>query len=335
MSKPALHNELSNGNLKEIAARLRSRMDNLHLSVTELARRCDTLAQEIYVDGDCPNLTRERIAKILMNAQSRIGKGAAKVVSQAEVTVLSDVLEVSPEWLANQTAREFPAFWNMATDPKYAGQVAHLLTHYEEETGESLIWGENLLCSFTPPEFANAYHENYFAEYAAVGLHEQKQILVRVYDEVGNERRQKLFSNPADRKYIVTQIVFLSELEKIAGGDGNYSGIPVALRRQCLKNLAEFLADDSYKINLIIVRDGDAKHLKHLLRDYDRFGVNGDKFAMWSYHSGRLAWSEDKKVVRQHRRILEELIEHSIYRERRAAAEFLLRLGESMEKKEC
>lgn len=335
MSKIALHENLSNGKLREIALRLRSRMESLGISATELARRCDALAQATYTNGDCPNLTRERIAKILMNAQPRIGKGAAQVISQTEIRVLADILKVSPEWLANQAAQEMPVFWDIGTDPKFAKQVAHLLTHYEEMTNESLIWGENLLCSLTPPEFAHAYHENYFAEYEAIGLSEQKRMLVEVYDEVGNVRRQNLFDDLTKRSYTVTQIIFLSEFKHIVEGAENYTGISRSLRQRCLKNLAKFVADEKYKINLVIVRDEDAKHLKHLLRDYDRFSVNGDKFAMWAYHSGRLAWSKDKTIIRQNRQILERLIDCAAYRNRRETSAFLLELCGQLEKEKC
>lgn len=109
-------------------------MKRLSLSVTDLARRCDAFAQEIFDADSCPHLTRERIAKILMNAQPLVGKGSAKVVSQKEVLVLSGVLNAPPEWLANQSEAVLPAFWEVGADPQSAVKVAHLLSYYEELT---------------------------------------------------------------------------------------------------------------------------------------------------------------------------------------------------------
>lgn len=327
--------DLSNEKLREIALRLRSRMKDLNLNTTELARRCDAFAQESFTHGNCPNLTRERIAKILMNAQPRIGKGSAKVISQSEVLVLSNVLNIAPEWLANQTEAMLPAFWDIGADPNFAARLTHLLSYYEEVTNESLIWGENLLCSLLPPEFVHAYYENYFAEYDSIGLQEQKQLLVKICSSMGNARRKALFDNPAKRSYTVTHLIYQSELKKIVEGSDIYAGIIRPLRQRSLKGLAEFVSDKKYKINLIIVCDEKARHLKHLLRDYDRFSVNGEKFSLWSYHFGRLAWSEDEKVVRRHRKILEELMGHSLFRNSSETAKFILELCDELEKKKC
>jgi hypothetical protein len=250
-----------------------------------------------------------------MNAQPRVGKGAARVVSRSEIFILSAVLEVAPEWLAagaGKTSAAFggamPAFWDMAADPKLARQMTHLMDYYEELTGETLVWGESLLCSLLPPEFAHAYHENYFAEYERAGLREQRRILVETYDRVGDLRRARLFGGAAERNFALTQIIFLSELEKLTRGAGNYRGISPALRARVLENLSAVLANESFKINLVVVSDREAAHLKHILRDYDRFGVNGARFSIWSYHAGKVAWSEDEKTVLRHRRILTELV---------------------------
>lgn len=121
-------------------------------------------------------------------------------------------------------------------------------------------------------------------------------------------------------------MIFRSELQKIADGSEIYNGISRSRRRRCLKNLAEYVGDERYKVKLIVVSDEQARHLKHLLRDYDRFSVNGERFAMWSYHSDRVAGSENRAIVRRHRKIIEELMTYSLFRDPCETATFLLKL---------
>jgi hypothetical protein len=155
--------------------------------------------------------------------------------------------------------------------------------------------------------------------------------LVETYDRVGNERRERLFGGLQKRNFAVTQIVFLSEMEKIPRGEGNYKNIKVNIRRKCLENLSNILTNRANRVSLIVARDEDAPQIKHILRDYDRFSVNGEQFSMWSYHSGKVAWSENENIVRQHRQILEELKENSSFREPQAVLDLLSRLRETAE----
>lgn len=305
----------ANGRLPLFAERIRSQMQRLKISVTELARRCET---HDFPDGETrPNLSRERITKILMNAQSRVGKGAAKVVSAREVCVLAETLEVSKEWLTGQTADLTSVIlWDMASEPEIGKQIMHLVCHYEELTGGSVIWGENLLCSLTPTEFVRGYYESFFSELDEIGLHSEKQTLVALYEDFGNLQRRRMLENAKNRKWTRTQIIFLSELEKIADGGGHYANIKFSIRRKCFENLQKLTADDSFGVRLIVVRDEDAPQIKLFLRDNDRFGVNGDRFTLWGFHSGKVAWSESRTQVLRHKKILDELIERSIYRER-------------------
>lgn len=322
----------ANGRLQCLAGRVRSQMQRLQISAAELARRCEK--RDFPGDETRPNLSRERITKILMNAQPRVGKGAAKVVSAEEVFMLAETLEVSKEWLTGQTKyTNAPVLWDMASEPEISQQIQHLINHYEEVTGGSLIWAENLLCSLTPTEFVRGYYESFFSELDEIGLHNEKQNLVATYENFGNRQRRRMLQNTAHQKWTRTQIIFLSELEKIVRGDGHYSDIKFSIRRKCLENVRNLTADDSFGVRLIVARDEDAPHIKHLLRDYDRFGVNGDKFTLWCYHSGKVGWSENKNQVFRHRKIIDELIERSAYRERAEVSALLLQLRERTEKK--
>lgn len=317
---------MPNHRLSLIAERIRSQMRRLQISVTELARRCDTLAHEIFPDEERPNLTRERIAKIMMNAQTRIGKGAAKVVSQQEIFILARTLEVSAEWLSGQTRTNSSVLWDAASEPEVGKLITHLLAEYEERAGEMLVWGDNLLCSLTPPEFAHGYHQSLFAELDEIGLKREKQILVETYDRVGDARRLRTFGEAYKRNWTITQIIFLSELESISTGSGHYADIPLLTRRKCLENLLKILADDSLGVSLRVARDKDVPQIKHFLHDYDRLGVNGEQFSLWTYHSGKIAWTEQKDSVMRHRQIIRTLEKKSFFSSRKQVLELISRL---------
>lgn len=236
---------------------------------------------------------------------------------------------MSKEWLTGQTADLTSVIlWDMASEPEIGRQIMHLVSHYEELTGGSIVWGENLLCSLTPTEFVRGYYESFFSELDEIGLHSEKKTLVALYEDFGNMQRRRMLENAKNRKWTRTQIIFLSELEKIAVGSGHYANIKLSIRRQCFENLRKLTADDSFGVRLIVVRDEDAPQIKLFLRDNDRFGVNGDRFTLWGFHSGKVAWSESRTQVLRHKKILNELIERAAYRKRSEVSALLSQLLE-------
>ena len=323
--------DVANGRLKCLAERVRSQMQHLKISATELARRTDTLANDIFPDETRPNLTRERITKILMNAQTHIGKGAAKIVSAQEIFLLAETLELSKEWLTGQTKyTNAPVLWDVASEPEIGKQIFQLMTHYEELTGETIVWGESLLYSLPPTEFVRGYYESYFGELDELDMHTEKENLVARYENFGNMQRKQMAENAKKRKWMRTQIIFLSELERIAEGGGHYTKISQPIRRKCFENLRKLTADDLWGMRLIVTKDEDVPQIKRFLCDYDRFSVNGDKFTMWCYHLGKVAWSENENQVLRHRKIIDELVERSAYREREEVSALLSRLCEEI-----
>jgi len=298
----------------KIALRVRNRMNKLGLNEGELARHCNQVAQELFPDGERPRMSRERIAKILMNCKARPEKSAARVISSQEIAILSRTLKVSPEWLAGQEDNRDPVFWNPLAEPQRAEHILHLLEEYEEKTGEIIVWAEFLLCSLLTPEFMHEFHEAHFAELDPLGLYETKQKAVQTFDLMGNARRKRLFDAKRARTYSFTQLIFLSELEKIVKGTFECSRISQELRKSCLKNLQRIVADRSLRIDLIVVRDSDARDIQKTFRDYGSLGVCGDKFTMWGYHSGSIAWSEHQHYIHPHRLLLHELKARATYR---------------------
>ena len=157
--------------------------------------------------------------------------------------------------------------------------------------------------------------------------------MISAYDAVGDARRDRTFGDASNRNWTIKQIVFLSELQKIVEGTGHYAKIDLSVRQLCFEDLSKILADDSSGVNLVVVRDEDAPELKHYLRDHDRFSVNSDKFSLWTYHSGKVAWSENKETVSRNCFVINELENRAAYKEPGQVLSLLSQLQERIEEK--
>lgn len=312
--------------LHKFSLRLRNRMRQQGINESELAARCARLAKEVFpAEETRPQMSRARVGKILMNCKARPEKSAARVVSQQELMLFALVLQTSIEWLTGQEDSRDPVLWDMLAEPQRSEQLIHLLEEYDEKT-PTLLWGESLLCSLTPHDFAHQYHEAHFAEFDVLNLHDEKQKLIAIYDGLGDARRKRIFNPRAKRAHEITQLLFLSELEAIARGTGKYQTIAAKLRRECLENLHRIVADSGNGINLVIAKDADAPDLKIALRDYERLGINGAGFTLWSYHGGKVAWSEHARHTEAHSKLLAQFHTRAAYRTRTSVARLLERL---------
>lgn len=312
--------------IPQIARRIRSSMQRAGMSEVDLANDCNRLAQSRFADESPPCCSRERIAKILMNCHTQPKKSAARVLTYKELQMIAAALNVSLEWIVGQEHNHDPVIWNALADPKRAEHILQLLAEHEEQTGEIAVWAEYLMCSLVSPSFMHAYHEARFAGLNKVGLGEEKRRLVELFDRMGNARRNRLLNGKRERAYTYTQVIFLSELEKIAQGRGAYKRISKSLRAACLKNLSELVAERALKINLVVVRDESAEHIKAALRDYDSLSVFGDKFTLWADHWGSIGWSEHASYIRKHRKFMNELQERAICRDHKETPHLLSEL---------
>lgn len=311
-----------------IARRIRNRMQRLKIGEVGLARRCRESAPVLL--GTELRISRDRISKILMNCKQNPGKNAAKVITYQELQVVAAALGVSMEWLVGQDNNQDPVHWDVFADGNRAEHVLHLLSEYEEQAGELLVWAEFLMCSLVTPEFMHSYHEARFGELSALGLEDERQQAVALFDRIGNARRERLLRQGGHRNYGYKQLIFHSDLLKIVGGDEEYRQIHAGVRRVALSNLGRLVGDPSLKIELTIVEDARIARIKRLLRPYQSMGVFGEKFSIWDYHSGTLAWSEHPRHVRTHRMILAELETNAVCRGGKETAEMLRELSRSI-----
>ena len=281
-------------------------MNELGLSQVELAARCARTAGDLFSEDHQKNITRERIAKILMHCKANPGKSAARVISTQELQVLSSVLQVSSEWLGGQDDGRDLVLWDPLAGPHRAKHILHLMNEHEDQASEILVWAEYLICSLETPEFMHKHHEALFTELDMLGEHDEKRRLVNVYDSIGNARRKRLL-DPKRKPCKLVQFIFASDLERIAQGKGEYAGISKQLRRECLANVLRLTSDEALGIELVIIDSGEADGIRTAFRDYDSVGVFDESFVLWRYHSGRIAWSEDSSHAKRYRGMLQEL----------------------------
>lgn len=306
--------------LRTLALRIRNRMVELAMNESVLANRCRELGS---------SLSRERIAKILMNCQPNPKPSAAKVVLESELQILARALQTSPEWLAGAAQHSDPVLWDALAHTHRAQEILHLLDHYEERSHETLVWAESLMCSFTTPEFLHAYHEAFFHELEEHGSPEEKQKLVQLYDRVGSVRRERrLRGATSDTRFV--QLILRSDLEKIARGTAQYRAIAPSVRRDCLKNARDLLEQRWGQIALLIVEDDHVHDLMKGLRGFDSVGACGETFAMLRLHTGDVVWSENKGYVGRYVRLLHAFRERAAYRDRDRVLRLLDRLAASI-----
>jgi hypothetical protein len=279
----------------------------LRLNEQALADECNRRAREVLRGTERLRMSRERIAKILMNCKKNPERTSAKLISYTELKALSASLSVSIEWLVGQQDNQDPVHWNIIAEPTRAEHLLHLLSEYEERAGELLVWGEFLMCSLAPPELTHMQHQARFEELKLVGLDAEKETAVALFDRVGNARRKRLMRTKDERGYSYRQIIFYSGLKMIADGESEYRLAGVDVRRESLKHLAGLIGNKALGIDLIVIDDEGARPLKRLLRDYDSLSVFGSEFTLWGYHSGSVAWSEHGNYIELHRKILDKL----------------------------
>ena len=280
-------------------------MSELGVNQTELAARCAGAAHDLFPEH-APQITRERIAKILMHCKTRAGKSAARVISQPELQVLAKVLQVSTDWLTGSDDNRDLVLWDPLADPERAHHILHLINEHEDRATEVLVWAEGLTCSLETPEFMHKHNEALFSELDVLGAHDEKRRVVQIYDSIGNARRKRLSYSKRKRRKLI-HFIFASDLERIARGHGEYSGIRKELRKACLDNLCALISDSQLGIALVIIKDEKTTGLRTAVRDYDSVGVFDESFVLWRYHSGRIAWSENLAYTSKWRRMLNEL----------------------------
>jgi hypothetical protein len=281
-------------------------MTEIGLSQTELAKRCNIASADLFCADEQPNITRERIAKILMRCKANPRKSAARVITHQELLVLAAVLQVSVEWLTAEADSQDLLLWDLLAEPQRASHLLHLMNEHEQRSSEVLVWAEYPICSLATAEFTHELHEAIFSELDAVGAHQEKRKLVQIYDDIGAGRRKRVLESRFMRRQLI-QLIFATDLERMMRGESEYSGIRASVRKACMKHLCTLVSEPSFGVHLVIVDDEGCNGVKAALRDYDSLSVFDECFVLWRHHSGRVAWSEHPGHSRRYRSMLKGL----------------------------
>jgi len=306
--------------LRAVALRIRNRMNRLRLSESELARRCSLLPGS---DRDPPS--RDRLAKLLMNCKRAPEKSAAKLITAEELSTIADVLEVSFEWLVGQHPPHDPVYWDLLADPRRADHVLHLLSEHEDSSGEVLFWADHLRPPLTTPGFMRTYNRSLVEDLPFAWTSAEKKTAAETLDRIGEARRRRVFGT--GRGYIYTQVIFLSDLERYVDARDEYARIPKALREECLRELASLVSEQRPRVSLCIVDGDSASRVVRALGGYRTLCVFGLAFTLWEYRSGAVAWSEHRRHVAAHRRLIRDARSHTLNCNQQEAASLLLDLA--------
>jgi hypothetical protein len=296
-------------------------MAELHLSEERLARRCTKLAEEMFAEPERFYVTRERIAKILMNGRHTPCKSAAKVITGKELRVLAVALQVSPEWLLGQEHDPEPILWDPLAGDQRMDELLHVMEYYEVRSGEALVWGRGLMCSLTTPELTHAYHEALFDELEAVGLREEKQRLVAFYDAIGQARRTQRFRRGSAVSF--TQLILRSDLAQLAQGTGLYRSVKREVRERALEHLSALLEAAAGWITLVVIEDRAVQDLQPALWGFESIGVCAHKAVFLRQHNGAVIWSGNARQVDRYARLLRSLHARAASRDRSTVLELL------------
>ena len=319
--------EVLPGQMREIALRLKRLREDAGLTQEALAERCLAAARELLGPEDRPRagrITRSRIAHIEQAHQTRPGKGAAMTIQPHEVRFLAHALGVSPEQIVGEGADRIVT-WDPLTHPQRAAHFLSLVGEHGRNASALLSWAEFLPCSLETPAFMHAHHEAIF-DADAVHLPPDDraaftQSAVRMYDTIGDRRRQELLDSAASRSWTLTHMMLRSDLESIASGVGPYAGMPASIRREGLRHLVEILGDPTLRVTLVVA--DDAAGLRHLLQGIDSVAVFDETFAFWRGTTGDVAYSAHAAIVRLRRGLLETFRAHASHRDPRAVIRLL------------
>ncbi len=284
--------------LKELAERIHTRMAALRLNETKLAERCSVAAIHVF-DDNPPPLTRDRISKILMNRNEKPARSSAKVVTQQEVNVLANALEVPPEWLVGQRENGDPVVWNVLAQPNRVQAFVHLLHSSENQVKCSVVWGQYPAYPLVSEEFARAFNRVHFGKLPVA----DNRALVEFYNGVARGTRKWILR--PERKFDYTNIIFQTDLVEVLCGKGIYSAISKSVLIRNIQVMIDLLTNDDLKIRLMIVKEKSAELTN--LRPYQVVATVDNVLTFWNYHNGDLGWSENHAYVEPNQALLRRL----------------------------
>ena len=303
--------------LQKTANRIHSRMRCLGLNETELSERCSLAAIHLFEDAAVPGLTRDRVSKILMNRQGVPAKSAARVITQAELTVLAQVLQVSTEWLIGQEENPDPVVWNVLANPDRVVEFANLFQAYEEVGKENRVWSRSPVYSFGSEAFVHAFNHAHYEKQPGIP---NARPLVDFYNRMARIRRKWLLR--PDRSFKYTNLINQSHFENVTCGKGVFSGISKTILIRNLDVMIDVITNPSLRMELVILNDENA-FARESVRNYEFVAAVDNLFSVWGYHNADVGWSEHPTYANTHRQLLDRMMQHRLYRGVSETVEYL------------
>jgi hypothetical protein len=211
------------------------------------------------------------------------------------------------------------------TEPERGADMLNLLEEYEDRASQTLVWSEYPLCSFTSEEFMLAFHVAHFAEMDTSGVTTDKSRLIDFFNRTGRARRKRALQ--PNRTLTFTNLVYESEIQRIASGVGVYQAISRQVRKRSFEHLLKVITDPTLMMHFVIVDDERIDHVRSALRDYETVGVIGELFSLWNYHSGSIGWSENPRHVGHHSQLLSQMQQHAVCKDNEETFEYLNQLA--------
>ncbi len=300
-------------------------MKFLGLNESQLSERCSLAAIHMNEDREVPGLTRDRLSKILMNRHDAPARSAARVITQAELAVLADALNVSVEWLGGQSDSRDPVVWNVSAEPDRVLKFMALLQEYERSGSETMVWSHFPLCCFTSEAFIYGFNRVYYGSKPGMG---DTRLLVETYNKAARMRRKELWQSNRSPAY--TGLISRSHFETVVCGMGPFAAISRPILKNNLDVVIDAITNPALRLKLTIIKDECAEALEGLC-NYDVLETVDDVLTGWRYHNGDIGWSEHPSYTHRHRQLLGRLSAGSLCRDVSETVEYL----KSLQRRVC
>lgn len=288
----------------------------------DFVERYNFLKERMFPGEGIPHMHRWRVLSFTNLARGRPARNV-RVPYCREVQVIAAVVGTTVEamlGLEDPTAR---VRLDVMDRPANAATLIQLMSKHQPRTKHLIAWAEFLPCSLETPAFMHAHHQSLFGDSGDV----------MIWDGIGNTRRNELLAAGENRSWAMTQINFLSDLQRIANGGREYAGVSPRLRKECFEHLAKLVADPKLKVRLYVIDDTNDDEATAIKRDLGGF----DSAITWDTHlmitRDRLGinyYSEKPRHTYGWRGMVRELMRIAKYAKREQVLEILQILANSV-----
>ena len=237
--------------------------------VQDFVERYNTLKDRMFPGEGVPHMHRWRVLQFTNLARGSPSRNVS-VPRCREIEIIAAVVGVTVERLLGLEGALSRTRLDVMEKQENAAALLNLMRRYQPNTQDLIAWANFLPCSLETPAFMHAHHEALFGNPGDV----------MTWDGIGNTRRSELLAAGARRSWAMTQINFMSDLQRIADGRAEYADVAPDLRRECFDNLAEIVSNSALRIKLFVIDDTNNEEVAGLKCDLSDF----DSVITWDDH---------------------------------------------------